>query len=71
MSWRELLRNFWKLGEMKENLSFQILSSQHCINIELEDNVGQCLSDLRMKEGFNKPKIMKGNYKRKVGFKIL
>ena len=55
---------------MKENLSFQILSSQHCIKIELEDNGGQCLSDLRMK-GFNKPKIMKGNYKRKVGFKIL
>lgn len=36
-----------------------------------KDNVGQCLSDLRMKEGLNKPKIMKGSYKRKVDFKVI
>ena len=29
------------------------------------------LSDLRMKEGLNKPKIMKGSYKRKVDFKVI
>ena len=36
-----------------------------------KDNVGQCSSDLRMKEGLNKPKIIKGSYKRKVDFKVI
>ena len=36
-----------------------------------KDNVGQCSSDLSMKEGLNKPKIIKGSYKRKVDFKVI
>lgn len=50
----ELIRTtkkFLKNRTGERNLSSQILSCQRCIKNRTKDNVGQCLSDLRMKEG--------------------